>query len=323
MVLIYSVDNEGGRAPHSHDNLPDGFVRMATDRAGFERQIARLSADANSGTGKWRAMDAHDPEYLGKIAASRILLVEDNEINRQVARELLEGFGATVVTAENGQHAIEVLAGERFDCVLMDLQMPVMDGITATREIRKNIAYANIPIIALTANVMVSEQKEILSAGMNDHVGKPINLDQLVATLGRWLTTRSTGAKYGKDAVVAQQSYKTLPLLPGINVAESVRRIGGKVDVYRMVLEQFRRSEADSLSGIREALAAGELDVAERRAHTLRGILATIGADAVSELAGTLEIKAKSGDLDDVQTLLESLQRELDDLLAKIDNALG
>jgi signal transduction histidine kinase/CheY-like chemotaxis protein/HPt (histidine-containing phosphotransfer) domain-containing protein len=322
-LLLYSGEIEGAGAPDPSSKLPSGFASMAKDRAGFERQIAVLSADANSGTGKWRAMGAHDPEHLEKIAASRILLVEDNEINRQVARELLEGFGATVVTAEDGQRAIEVLAEDRFDCVLMDLQMPVMDGITATREIRRKFAHANIPIIALTANVMVSEQKEILGAGMNDHVGKPINLDQLVATLGRWLPTTSTGAKSGDGAAREKRSQKPLPVLPGINVAESVERIGGKVDVYYMVLVQFSRSGAEILSGIREALTAGELDVAARHAHTLRGILATIGADTVSELAGALENRAKAGSLDGIQAMFEQLESDLDDLVTKINSVLG
>ncbi|MGC2165779.1 MAG: response regulator [Gallionella sp.] len=322
-VLLYSADEAdiGNDAPG--DRLPIGVSYISSDCASLEGEIAKLFAGGRTATGKRSARDAHSPDQLERIRGSRILLVEDNEINRQVAKELLEGFGVKVVAAENGKQAISRLAEDQFDCVLMDLQMPVMDGISATREIRKNPAYADLPVIALTANVMVSEQKEILSAGMNDHVGKPINIEQLVATLARWV--KPGPMPEGPAIIEAHRisSHKHLPLLPGVSVAESVGRIGGKLDVYYLVLEQFRRSEANAMSNIQEALSNQEFDVAVRLAHTLRGILATIGADTLSELVGKLETKVKSGTIEGVDPMIKKINQELAELLANIDRALG
>lgn len=322
-VFLYCVGDDGYFSDVQEDQLPSGFSYMSLERKEFEGDVARMFGREDFPTGRFRVLGAHDPEHLARIRGSKILLVEDDEINRQVATELLQGFGVEVVVAENGARAIERLGESQFDCVLMDMQMPVLDGISATREIRKSPEYANLPIIALTANVMIREQNEILKAGMNDHIGKPIDLYQLVATLARWVWTIDGSNGSAASDINEHSSHKSLPQIPGVCVAESVSRMGGKLDVYYLLLDQFRRSETNVMAGIQDALTREEFDIAERLAHTLRGILATIGADDLAELVGKLEANVKIGNIEGVDPMIERINEELATLLSNIDSALG
>jgi CheY-like chemotaxis protein len=253
------------------------------------------------------------------------LLVEDNEINQQVARELLEGFGILVKLAENGVQAIAMLDEEVFDGVLMDMQMPVMDGMSATREIRKNPKFAHLPIIALTANVMVSDQSEYLNAGMNGHIGKPIDPYQLAATLVRWVhPSRQIKVPPSPPVPVTPPSapaasQESLPDLPAMNVAESVRRIGGKVSIYYMLLDKFRKSERNAVSRVRDALAANDLKTAVRVAHSLKGITGTLGAESLQDQAALLETSLAGGMSDDVDDQLKRFEQSLASLMSDID----
>jgi CheY-like chemotaxis protein/HPt (histidine-containing phosphotransfer) domain-containing protein len=252
---------------------------------------------------------------------ARILLVEDNEINRKVAQELLDSFGLDVTRAENGEEAIAMLNEEEFDGVLMDMQMPVMDGVTATREIRKNPRFAKLPIIALTANVMVSEQNEFMEAGVTDYIGKPIEPDRLVATLVKWVRSSRSTVNAPVGEVSQEAAAVTLPDLPGINVAESVRRMGGSATLYCTLLEKFRSNERNAATRIREALDAGDHSTAERLAHTLRGIAWTLGDKTLQESARLLESSIKKGD-GDIDSLLVHTSQELATFIANIDRAL-
>jgi CheY-like chemotaxis protein/HPt (histidine-containing phosphotransfer) domain-containing protein len=279
-------------------------------------------------TGKFKIISAQiNPELISQIRGAHLLLVEDNEINRQVAQELLEGFGLKVTTAQNGEEAIALLKEEEFDGVLMDMQMPVMDGVTATREIRKNPHFFRLPIIALTANVMVSEQNEFLDAGITDHIGKPIDPDRLVATLAKWVRPSRTIPLRTKETTpfvrtVQNSASQLLPDLPGVNVAASVRRIGGNVALYLSLLEKFRDQQRNFATGFREALAANDHETAERLAHTLRGIAGTLGAETLQDLAGLLESSTKKGESGEVDSLLARVDKVLATFIARIDQVL-
>jgi CheY-like chemotaxis protein/HPt (histidine-containing phosphotransfer) domain-containing protein len=255
---------------------------------------------------------------MSKVRGARVLLVEDNEINQQIAQELLESFGIDVVVAQDGEEALAWLKEESFDCVLMDVQMPVMDGITATREIRKNPRFADLPIIALTANVFVSEQNEFLAAGMNDHIGKPIDPDKLIATLAKWVQPSRLVKNLQRPNAVPNQD--VLPDLPGVKVAESVRRIGGNVALYWSLLNMFRSNQKDVVEKIREALEANDMKGAERFAHTLKGTAGSLGVENLQQLAGILEKDIASGKLNDAA--LDQVERELTAFIANIDHAL-
>jgi CheY-like chemotaxis protein/HPt (histidine-containing phosphotransfer) domain-containing protein len=327
-VLLISAGGQDELAILPDEGLVNGVLAKPFQQSKLYDAIARVAGVEQSMTGQFKIFGAQiNPEWLQQIRGAHLLLVEDNEINQQVARELLEGFGIVVKLAENGVQAITILAEEVFDGVLMDMQMPVMDGVTATREIRKNPKFAQLPVIALTANVMVSDQSEYLNAGMNDHIGKPIDPYKLAATLARWIhPSRSIEVPPSPPVPVAPPtvpvvSQESLPDLPAMNVAESVRRIGGKVSVYYMLLDKFRKSEHNAVGRVRDALAADDLKTAVRVAHSLKGIAGTLGAESLQDQAGLLETSLAGGMSDDVDAQLKQFEQSLASLMSDIDHA--
>ncbi len=320
-LLMISAYGQNEMSLHMDDRIVDGILAKPFQQSKLIDAIARIYSREIYATGKFKIPAQFNPELVSKIRGAHLLLVEDNEINQQVTRELLEGFGITAALAENGEEAIAHLMKERFDGVLMDMQMPVMDGITATREIRKNSQFAKLPIIALTANVMVNEQKEFLDAGMNDHIGKPVDPDRLVATLAKWIQVGGI-EKIPAPALPPASAPALLPDLPGIKVAESVRRIGGKVTVYYSLLEKFRINNREDANKIREALLANDYPTAERLAHTLRGIAGTIGVETLQNQAAMLEASIKNGASSEFEPQLAQIEQVLATTMASINQAL-
>jgi two-component system, sensor histidine kinase and response regulator len=212
--------------------------------------------------------------------------------------------------------------GERFDGVLMDMQMPIMDGLTATREIRKRAHFANLPIIAMTANIMASDQQKHLAAGANDHIAKPINPEEMIATLARWITPLHPAAPAARAGGRNSQAEEPLPDLQGVRVAESVNNIGGSLTVYFTLIGNFRNNQKNVTANIRAALSSGDRKTAERLAHTLKGLAGTIGADALMDKSRELELAIQNSMEGDIEPLLSELELELSPLFAAIDRAL-
>jgi len=262
------------------------------------------------------------PDLVTKISGAYLLLAEDNEINQQVARELLEKAGVAVAIVENGKEAVARLWEEKFDGVLMDMQMPVMGGIAATREIRKNPRLADLPIIAMTANVMAGDREQCLAAGMNDHITKPLDPNQMVATLAKWIIPARPAAVSSAPELKAAQHQEALPNLPGVRVDEGVRRMGGSVASYCAILEKFRNGQQNTLAEIRSAIAANNWGKAELLAHTLKGLLGTLGAEKLKDNATELEAAILGKMNTRIESLLTIVDAELKNLLAAIDRAL-
>ena len=327
-VLLITSSGQDEMSLQMDNQVVDGILAKPFQQSKLLDAVTKVSGRDVLSSGKFKIISEQlNPELISHIQGARLLLVEDNEINRQVAQELLEGFGLDVTTAENGEEAIALLKEAQFDGVLMDMQMPVMDGVTATREIRKNPHFSKLPIIALTANVMVSEQSEFLDAGITDYIGKPIDPDRLVATLAKWVRpTRATPSRITERTPVGQtfqnSAPEPLPDLPGVNVAESVRRMGGSIAIYYSLLDKFRDKQRNFATSFREALAADDRDTAERLAHTLRGIAGTLGAETLQELAKLLESCIKKGDAGKVDSLLARVDKELAAFIASINQAL-
>ena len=317
LMLITDYGQDNIAAPID-EKVVDGFLQRPYGKDDLFDTIAKISGKDRSMTGKFRTLGARfNMELVSQVRGAHMLLVEDNEINQQIAKELLESFGITVKVAENGEEAIAWLKDERFDGVLMDMQMPVMDGISATREIRKDPKFSQLPIIALTANVFISEQNQFLAAGMNDHIGKPIDPDQLIATLAKWVHPVRSVQSISTPRVKAMQA--ALPDLPGVKVAESVRRIGGNVDLYYSLLDMFRTGQKNIVQEMRTSLSSRDLKTAERQAHTLKGIAGNLGVQELQNQAGILEKNFRNGVLDDVESLLEQMDREMERLMKSID----
>ena len=239
-----------------------------------------------------------------------VLLVEDHPVNQQIARELLENAGIRVDIAGDGEQALRKIEGKRYDLVLMDMQMPVLDGLEATRRLRADPRFATLPVLAMTANAMQHDRDRCLAAGMNDHVAKPIDVVQLFSAIRRWS---------GRDALPADDEEATLVMrpqpvdpasLPAIEALDAItglRRTQGDLARYRRLLEMFVRTEADIAQRVDAALKLDDRVTACRHAHSLKGVAATIGADELAAVAATIEeYLRQGGDPDPALDQLES-----------------
>ncbi|WP_428560335.1 MAG: response regulator [Solidesulfovibrio sp. DCME] len=300
----------------------DGFLLKPVGRSVLFNTIA---AAIGLSTGKEacrpRRTDASEDgiERLAPVRGSRILLAEDNEINQQVARELLEGAGLVVDIAPDGAKALAMLEAASYAVVLMDIQMPVMDGMEASRRIRADARYASLPIIAMTAHATDQDRRKSLEAGMNDHVGKPIDPKELYTTLARWLlpdggadapgrqrpTAEATGREEpaagppGREPPAAESPGREKPAAetgladttekPLLDVRLGLSRLRGNEPLYRKLLAEFPEKFGDIVASITERLAEGDLTGARRQAHTLKGVAGNIGAMALYTVAAEVE----------------------------------
>ena len=225
---------------------------------------------------------------LGRLNGMLLLVVEDNQINQQVARELLAGEGARVDVAGGGSQAIRLLVenGGAYDAILMDIQMPDMDGYTATRRIRASLGFRTLPIIAMTANVLASDREACLSAGMNDHIGKPFDLDLVVERLLYWTGRSRAAAVAVRDASAMVPAQASAPTL---DWPAALARFGGKQRAYLTALDRFPENAAELMQAISAAVSADHRDEVAALSHALKGIAGTVGASQVAELAASLE----------------------------------
>jgi CheY-like chemotaxis protein len=261
------------------------------------------------------------------LAGLRVLLVEDNEINQQVAGELLEGAGACVEIAANGRLAVErLLQGPPeapFDVVLMDLQMPEMDGFQATTTIRSNPRFAALPIVAMTAHATTEERARCVAAGMNDHVSKPIDPSALFRTLERICGTAPSRTVLARPARAAAPG-PALPACDGLDVHAGLRHLGDNRTVYVKLLRDFVREQGTVPAQVTAALAAGDWRTAGRLAHTLKGLAGTLGLPRVQIAAADLERSVRAhAPAAPLAAINEALARTLEDLLPRLALALG
>jgi CheY-like chemotaxis protein len=247
-----------------------------------------------------------EAEALKHIQGARLLLVEDNEINQQVAREILEGAGLNVTVVNNGQEAVNAVKENNYDAVLMDVQMPVMDGYTATREIRNlKSEIRNVPVIAMTAHAMAGDEDKSLQAGMNGHVTKPIDPDQLFATLQKWIKPSEKRAATQAPVVSVEPSGEAkgvsieegLPeSLPGFDLADGLKRLLGNKKLYRKLLLDFATGYCKAGIEIREALDAKDFDRAHSLVHNLKGLAGNLSAKDLQAVAVNMEKLVKGVD---------------------------
>jgi CheY-like chemotaxis protein len=220
--------------------------------------------------------------------------VEDNDMNQELAMELLANAGIEVVLANHGQEALDILAQDPdFDGVLMDCQMPVMDGYTATREIRKNPAFKDLPIVAMTANAMAGDKEKVIEAGMWDHIAKPLNVGEMFATIAKWIKPKgvvaiqSVAAHAIDTGATGQKDINSG--LPGIDVKAGMATTMDNEKLYTRLLVKFRDSQGDFANLFAAARTDADPSAAARAAHTLKGTAGNIGAKGVQSAAGELE----------------------------------
>jgi PAS domain S-box-containing protein len=266
-----------------------------------------------------------------EFAGARVLLAEDNEANQFVALELLGRLGIELDIAENGREAVEMVRGKPYAAVLMDMQMPEMDGLEATRRIRQEPAFRDLPIIAMTANAMKADVDACLAAGMNDFVSKPIDRVALVQSLRRWLprsqetgvrgqeSTQARSASEGTSVTQASDSCPLTPELAGIDVAGTERRLGIPFESLRPMFLRFADGQRKTLDELRAAVGAGDGEAARGHAHALAGAAGNLGADGLREAARALELAARDG-REDLSDLFREVELRADVVFRSIDS---
>jgi signal transduction histidine kinase/DNA-binding response OmpR family regulator/HPt (histidine-containing phosphotransfer) domain-containing protein len=253
------------------------------------------------------AATSHDTVTHAAPAAlrgRRVLLVEDNDVNQMLATELLRDVAGMAVTVTgDGQQALDILGTEHFDAVLMDLQMPTLDGYLATERIRADPRHATLPIIAMTAHALLSDRQRCLDAGMNDHVTKPFEPSALFGALARWIAP-------GEAPVGASHDGAGVRPPSGVALDLGLKRCLGRQELYRKIVKRFRERRAQDPAVIRAALTQGDIDVAARIAHSMVSTAGTIGAERLSELARQLQEALDSGNSGHWNPLLDDFATE-------------
>jgi two-component system sensor histidine kinase/response regulator len=253
-------------------------------------------------------------ENLDVLRGKKILVVEDNTINQMVAEDTLKSMGVQVSLANHGEQAIQMILAQHFDAVLMDIQMPGLDGYQTTIKIRSDarFSFKKLPIIAMTAHALADDRGKALAAGLNDYVSKPVDVLQLANTLVRWLVPHA--------AMLEVDSVADFPAAPVsvLNTVSALQRLGNKKDLYLQLLAEFQKNYSDSVQTIRAALNAEDQVLAHRLTHSLKGVAGTIGAGDLGETAKQLETAITTHNAPILEALLAELEQKLALVIASI-----
>lgn len=326
IIMVTAYDKED-LLRHLPKDKPDGFLSkpvMASSMLNASMQVLGYQEYSTL-----RRSNSFRVETKAHIKGARILLVEDNEVNQQIAQELLELAQMHVTTVNNGKSAVEKVNEEHFDLVLMDIQMPIMDGYTATREIRKNSKFDDLPIIAMTANAMSTDRDNCLEAGMNEHVSKPIDPNLMYRVLSQWIknvdldTINNTIVKQEQKTPDTANIIDSLNRnLSGFDIEQAITRIGGNVLAYLSLLNKVVKSETNTIKDLKENLINNDMPNAILLAHTLKGIAGSIGALELESNAKDLESSLNSNDTVLIETLTSLTNSSLNEALQKISKTL-
>jgi len=295
IVLVTAFGREELSAQAQQAGIDGYLLKPVSASALYDKLIELFGVEGEEPSGP--GSKEEPTEY--RANGIRILLVEDNEMNQQIAKELLESEGATVTIAGHGGIAVRILReGPQpppFDIVLMDVQMPEMDGHTATRLLRADGRFNDLPIVAMTAHALVEERKRCIEAGMNDQVTKPIDPDALFAALRKWAKPREPDAAPMAPKAAAAQEGQAIEI-EGVKVADGLNRVAGNRRLYRSLLEQFCEKQTGAGQQIAEAMQAGDRELAGRLAHTLKGVAGNLGIAGVQQAAAKVERAIRDGD---------------------------
>jgi two-component system, sensor histidine kinase and response regulator len=317
LVTAYAREEVMQQAEAAH--IAPCLIKPVTASTLFDA-LASVVGDGAQPTAHTEAnRTAQPPTMTEQLKGAAILLVEDNEINQELARELLRSAGIEVTVADNGQVAMEMLQRQSFDGVLMDIQMPVMDGYSATRAIRKQTRFQSRPVIAMTANAMAGDREKALAAGMNDHIAKPIDVNELLATLSRWIKPRRAETIEATPSNAADSG--GLPAIEAIDTAAGLATVRGDRARYRQLLNSFVQRQRDFVAQFNEALNTDRTYTAARKVQTLKGMAAAIGAKDLRARAMELEQVCLEGRKEEITRLLNRASDELAAIIRALEVA--
>ncbi|SFU45399.1 hybrid sensor histidine kinase/response regulator [Pseudoduganella namucuonensis] len=318
-VIMVTAYNRDALLDEVRELAVDGMLNKPVSASTLLDAISSAYGKQFTGCRKTR----RDADYQSAARAVRgawLLLVEDNEVNQEVAQQLLGDAGVRVDVASNGAMALAKIAVNDYDGVLMDCQMPVMDGYDATRKLRENPRFSELPVIAMTANAMVGDKEKCLEAGMNDFIAKPIEVAQLFTTLARWIKVRDPQRVAEAPPPPARD---TLPPIPGLKMEAALRRVGGNVKLMRKLLGRFVETQMDVMDRIAAAIDDNDLVAATREAHTCKGLAGNIGASGVADSAARLEYMLGHGVEAGRDEAIAALALELREVIGVIVAAIG
>jgi two-component system sensor histidine kinase/response regulator len=326
IVMVTAFGRDEVREEAEHLQL-DGFLVKPVTRSMLVDALVSTFAEPGDHVAAVASATAEGVNLTGL----RVLLVEDNDINQQIAVELLEGVGAKVDIANNGKEAVDRLFNgpipPLYDVVLMDLQMPVMDGHQANAKIRSDPRFASLPIYAMTAHATLEERDHCLANGMAGHIAKPIDPALLFDTLGKVaprLAQTAAKADTASQNGAGSTATDELPVVDGLDSTDGLRRVGGNKKLYTKLLREFASQQADVVSRIRAALAAKDTESATRLSHTLKGVAGSLGAGIVQTSADAVEkLLRDRAEADQTNHALERLAAVLDPIVARLGAALA
>ncbi len=313
-IMVTAFHREALLEAARQRDLPlDGVLNKPVSASTLLDQISFVFGGVTGQSRKTQRQSSYRDDERA-LRGAWLLLVEDNEVNQEVAQHILNDAGIRVDIAGNGAIALAKIEENAYDGVLMDCQMPVMDGYQATRKLRQDPRYSSLPVIAMTANAMVGDKEKCLDAGMNDFIAKPIDVAQLFGTLARWIAP----AMPQDMAVVVAQPEAELPVIAGLKMAEAMRRVGGNAALMRKLLERFVETQFDAMQRIVAAIENNQLETAIREAHTLKGLAGNIGAGGLADSAARVEHLLSLGSHDGLPQALAACTLALDELVPKI-----
>jgi len=326
IVLVTAYGREEIMRQANEIGLEGFLLKPVNSSVLFDAVMQALGKEAQvpSHAGRKKEQSA---EGLDAISGARVLLVEDNEINQQVAQEILQGAGMIVTVANNGQEGVDAAKQNEYDIILMDIQMPVMDGYDATHAIRNlKSEIRNLPILAMTAHAMAGDEQKSLDAGMNGHVTKPINPDQLFAALLKWIRPGGKQSEGRLPPISTQkpEPEQTVPReealpesLPGFDLTTGLKRLMGNKDLYRKLLVDFGTKYTETANEIRKALDANDFELAHSQVHNLKGLAGNLEAGDLQAASVEMEKMVKG------QTEETASASELNLKFSNLDDALN
>jgi PAS domain S-box-containing protein len=324
MVTAFGRDEVQEQLTEQDLNIGALLIKPVIPATLFEacNQALGPSAPRSSRTTRTSKSEEALLRHQARLRGARILLVEDNPINREIASAILRRAGIFVSIACDGREALDMLQRERFDGVLMDCQMPVMDGYAATRALREQPQGRELPVIAMTASALVGDRDKVLAAGMNDHIAKPIRVEAMFATLDRWVRPAAVEPAQAPISAYGESRTDSLEGMAGIDRRAGLEAMGNEA-LYRRLLQMFRDREADFPERFRAARAAGQKEAAMRMAHNLKSVSGALAVSAVHPAAAELELACNDGTDDaGVETLVLNVAQLLGPVISEL-HALG